>query len=137
MVPLVLFGFRGKEGEEFGLEPFVRNTWIILIFAWFIPIQPVGQFRLMRQVPVSRSEEHTSELQSPCNLVCRLLLEKKKNYSHVTSQFCFKRQTPFSPPPLLLSTPCFNCHSYHRSNPRINLKEQPSKFPTNFAPVFS
>src|SRR2546426_7017537 len=29
-----------------------------------------------------RSEEHTSELQSPCNLVCRLLLEKKKR--HVT-----------------------------------------------------
>src|ERR1039457_3704148 len=28
--------------------------------------------------PVIRSEEHTSELQSPCNLVCRLLLEKKK-----------------------------------------------------------
>src|SRR5256885_6705595 len=28
---------------------------------------------------VGRSEEHTSELQSPCNLVCRLLLEKKKN----------------------------------------------------------
>src|SRR5688500_20044252 len=27
----------------------------------------------------ARSEEHTSELQSPCNLVCRLLLEKKKN----------------------------------------------------------
>src|SRR5688500_20062300 len=27
-----------------------------------------------------RSEEHTSELQSPCNLVCRLLLEKKKYY---------------------------------------------------------
>src|SRR5256885_8472344 len=32
----------------------------------------------------TRSEEHTSELQSPCNLVCRLLLEKKKNhYTHV------------------------------------------------------
>src|SRR2546426_9070895 len=28
--------------------------------------------------PDARSEEHTSELQSPCNLVCRLLLEKKK-----------------------------------------------------------
>src|SRR2546426_1348257 len=28
---------------------------------------------------VERSEEHTSELQSPCNLVCRLLLEKKKS----------------------------------------------------------
>src|SRR5688500_19317740 len=27
----------------------------------------------------ARSEEHTSELQSPCNLVCRLLLEKKKH----------------------------------------------------------
>src|SRR5256885_2791813 len=32
-----------------------------------------------------RSEEHTSELQSPCNLVCRLLLEKKKKNIH-TSQ---------------------------------------------------
>src|SRR5256885_12171608 len=29
--------------------------------------------------PAGRSEEHTSELQSPCNLVCRLLLEKKKH----------------------------------------------------------
>src|ERR1039457_1938966 len=29
-------------------------------------------------IPSTRSEEHTSELQSPCNLVCRLLLEKKK-----------------------------------------------------------
>src|SRR2546426_7739841 len=28
----------------------------------------------------ARSEEHTSELQSPCNLVCRLLLEKKKKH---------------------------------------------------------
>src|SRR5688500_20062022 len=31
-----------------------------------------------RDSGVPRSEEHTSELQSPCNLVCRLLLEKKK-----------------------------------------------------------
>src|SRR5256885_11573436 len=31
-----------------------------------------------------RSEEHTSELQSPCNLVCRLLLEKKKNTQTIT-----------------------------------------------------
>src|SRR2546426_1621941 len=30
------------------------------------------------QIEIDRSEEHTSELQSPCNLVCRLLLEKKK-----------------------------------------------------------
>src|SRR5688500_19288330 len=32
-----------------------------------------------QEAAVARSEEHTSELQSPCNLVCRLLLEKKKN----------------------------------------------------------
>src|SRR5256885_11922728 len=32
-----------------------------------------------RKIADSRSEEHTSELQSPCNLVCRLLLEKKNN----------------------------------------------------------
>src|SRR5256885_7109919 len=31
----------------------------------------------------TRSEEHTSELQSPCNLVCRLLLEKKKKINHL------------------------------------------------------
>src|SRR2546426_8315739 len=32
----------------------------------------------------ARSEEHTSELQSPCNLVCRLLLEKKKNKTRIS-----------------------------------------------------
>src|SRR5256885_11049279 len=32
---------------------------------------------------VLRSEEHTSELQSPCNLVCRLLLEKKNTYNDI------------------------------------------------------
>src|SRR2546426_12344150 len=52
--------------------------------------------RLLTRAPVApdarevaarrrRSEEHTSELQSPCNLVCRLLLEKKKKktYAHI------------------------------------------------------
>src|SRR5256885_11014618 len=45
----------------------------------------VGLRKILRQGAVrrriprqGRSEEHTSELQSPCNLVCRLLLEKKK-----------------------------------------------------------
>src|SRR2546426_7740927 len=38
---------------------------------------PREKARMKRDCP-SRSEEHTSELQSPCNLVCRLLLEKKK-----------------------------------------------------------
>src|SRR5688500_19728705 len=35
-----------------------------------------------------RSEEHTSELQSPCNLVCRLLLEKKKKKKNVLLAGC-------------------------------------------------
>src|SRR5256885_4124070 len=37
--------------------------------------------RSVRKSAPMRSEEHTSELQSPCNLVCRLLLEKKFIYS--------------------------------------------------------
>src|SRR2546426_8544960 len=43
--------------------------------------RPVGHLLVRVHVAVAevaRSEEHTSELQSPCNLVCRLLLEKKK-----------------------------------------------------------
>src|SRR5256885_12829974 len=49
-----------------------------------IALEPVDQARqsAARQL---RSEEHTSELQSPCNLVCRLLLEKKKKIIHPSS----------------------------------------------------
>src|SRR2546426_6526787 len=36
---------------------------------------------------IGRSEEHTSELQSPCNLVCRLLLEKKKKKKSNKSRY--------------------------------------------------
>src|SRR5688500_19603623 len=50
----------------------------VAILAWVADRAPqlaphghLGRYRLLR------SEEHTSELQSPCNLVCRLLLEKK------------------------------------------------------------
>src|SRR5256885_13008737 len=42
----------------------------------------------------NRSEEHTSELQSPCNLVCRLLLEKKKNTAHIHDPPCRIQSTP-------------------------------------------
>src|SRR2546426_5881981 len=38
---------------------------------------PLGSLVQARFLHFERSEEHTSELQSPCNLVCRLLLEKK------------------------------------------------------------
>src|SRR2546426_6079729 len=42
----------------------------------FDDVLKIGRTHLQDAVPI-RSEEHTSELQSPCNLVCRLLLEKK------------------------------------------------------------
>src|SRR5438876_11146796 len=41
---------------------------------------PQASFRIR---PSARSEEHTSELQSPVHLVCRLLLEKKKNKKQI------------------------------------------------------
>src|SRR5256885_10836528 len=53
---------------------------------------PKGQIRLKRRIGTKRakkrrSEEHTSELQSPCNLVCRLLLEKKKKVQHYCTAY--------------------------------------------------
>src|SRR5256885_9895848 len=47
----------------------------------------------------TRSEEHTSELQSPCNLVCRLLLEKKKNQSSYCQCQASRFAAVFSPHP--------------------------------------
>src|SRR5256885_4005506 len=65
----------------------------------------LGMARRSVAVPccaLRRSEEHTSELQSPCNLVCRLLLEKKKKniYEHMLSstQHFHYAVTPVSPP---------------------------------------
>src|SRR2546426_4158244 len=42
------------------------------------PLRLAGGAAVLVDRGWARSEEHTSELQSPCNLVCRLLLEKKK-----------------------------------------------------------
>src|SRR5256885_11065938 len=42
---------------------------------------------------IARSEEHTSELQSPCNLVCRLLLEKKNRYNVIDTKHRDTRST--------------------------------------------
>src|SRR2546426_9220160 len=50
-----------------------------------------------RQAPGVRSEEHTSELQSPCNLVCRLLLEKKKQ-TNVGTLYILQYAQQTSPP---------------------------------------
>src|SRR2546426_5976439 len=49
--------------------------------------------------PVRRSEEHTSELQSPCNLVCRLLLEKKKKARVEKSKHADTTARTFNPRP--------------------------------------
>src|SRR5256885_8528683 len=54
---------------------------------WVLPLEGDRKPFLYFQTPhEDRSEEHTSELQSPCNLVCRLLLEKKKNKFHNNTQ---------------------------------------------------
>src|SRR5256885_8174157 len=52
-------------------------AWTVL---WAVAAPQYLPEYLFRVLPAAggRSEEHTSELQSPCNLVCRLLLEKKK-----------------------------------------------------------
>src|SRR2546430_6346696 len=46
-----------------------------------------------------RSEEHTSELQSQSNLVCRLLLEKKKNTTHTPQQLRMPQSVTMQAPP--------------------------------------
>src|SRR3989454_4862559 len=46
--------------------------------AYFLKGGTSIQYPVDQSIEPGRSEEHTSELQSPCNLVCRLLLEKKK-----------------------------------------------------------
>src|SRR2546426_1188469 len=48
------------------------------------PRGPPSGYASRTSLSERRSEEHTSELQSPCNLVCRLLLEKKKNNNNVS-----------------------------------------------------
>src|ERR1022692_349657 len=54
--------------------------WLVMLFAGGrCAAQPTGS---------DRSEEHTSELQSPCNLVCRLLLEKKNKINVIGSMRC-------------------------------------------------
>src|SRR5256885_9859139 len=53
-------------------------------------ISRIRAFTLLPRLPSVRSEEHTSELQSPCNLVCRLLLEKKNNYTTLTCDSPYK-----------------------------------------------
>src|SRR5205807_8710641 len=57
--------------EQAALSQVVPARSRTAVFAWYTLVGSVA-------TAAGRSEEHTSELQSPCNLVCRLLLEKKK-----------------------------------------------------------
>src|SRR5256885_8508629 len=50
-----------------------------------IEVRDIDDERVADVTNFNRSEEHTSELQSPCNLVCRLLLEKKKTQEDYTA----------------------------------------------------
>src|SRR5256885_3838644 len=64
-------------GRLVGLPPNVSRWVGVSAVALFTGVNIIG-VTSGRWVQNIRSEEHTSELQSPCNLVCRLLLEKKK-----------------------------------------------------------
>src|SRR2546426_8244188 len=58
-----------------------------------IPPPTVNGTNSLSATRLTRSEEHTSELQSPCNLVCRLLLEKKKQKKTLTPHYKTTDQT--------------------------------------------
>src|SRR5256885_2532247 len=78
----------------------------------------------------NRSEEHTSELQSPCNLVCRLLLEKKKTHHPPPS-------TPRLPRPRYHTphTPAAQPPQPPRSRVRYRLTSHPHTSPAT-SPVY-
>src|SRR5256885_6860888 len=69
------------EHAELGLEQrHLQDLVALLLAAGKADVDRPAQH--LRLDPEPRSEEHTSELQSPCNLVCRLLLEKKNTILH-------------------------------------------------------
>src|SRR5256885_8642488 len=73
-------GYSVEKGTPFGLfELAYRHEHLRLWYDGRCVARDRRPVRLLRPAASClRSEEHTSELQSPCNLVCRLLLEKKK-----------------------------------------------------------
>src|SRR5256885_2429866 len=77
-----------------------------------------------RLLVIERSEEHTSELQSPCNLVCRLLLEKKNENSSSSSIFLTHRISPSVALPLIFypdrRTLRTRCNSDHMNRGRVS-----------------
>src|SRR5256885_12544519 len=77
--------FRSNIGQR---ETTALVMLLALVPAFFVIAQPdlgSGLVYIVVALAVLRSEEHTSELQSPCNLVCRLLLEKKKAHDLIST----------------------------------------------------
>src|SRR5688500_20047496 len=73
---------RTKLGSYFLLTALLSSAQpLIRLDAAELPLVRIAHGAFSEKLAIMRSEEHTSELQSPCNLVCRLLLEKKKNHS--------------------------------------------------------
>src|SRR5256885_6989035 len=68
--------------------------------AWTWPAASRHSAILRPKRRTDRSEEHTSELQSPCNLVCRLLLEKKKKQKQSSDvHTTYHHHNPLHQPP--------------------------------------
>src|SRR5256885_3274546 len=81
-------------------QPFWREVWIQVTAGLIVSAVAAWHW-------LDRSEEHTSELQSPCNLVCRLLLEKKKKkiYDLVHAR-------------IIRTDPMLRCHVVDPAHPR-------------------
>src|SRR5256885_11342654 len=80
--------FRSPSDRWLARPTTLRSTTALSVATTTIPSPPMSCKRFPRTATPRlgyhferRSEEHTSELQSPCNLVCRLLLEKKKTHT--------------------------------------------------------
>src|SRR2546430_13275811 len=71
---------------------------------------PVGSPAARCPGPSSRSEEHTSELQSQSNLVCRLLLEKKKRLAALVNIQHYRHLRPIDLSSLRLQRPVQDSH---------------------------
>src|SRR5258708_14504690 len=82
--------FRSRRPEEGSKRAPVRHVHAPRSRRWPAPARS--------RRPEARSEEHTSELQSPDHLVCRLLLEKKKTYTlaggAMSTLLCARAQAP-------------------------------------------
>src|SRR5205807_9261485 len=95
ILPSVFFFYCSLDHRDLHSFPTRRSSDLIggciLVFRGRIPTGEQNEINIFgtgsasnptAQIQTVRSEEHTSELQSPCNLVCRLLLEKKKKRPH-------------------------------------------------------